>query len=81
MINIREFRPHFGGCRRFAAAGRGLHAAAREREHVDQPAGAAGDVAGAHEGVELVADGWAGAGEELLADSEDRRQQIFLGFA
>jgi hypothetical protein len=35
----------------------------------------------AHEGVELVADGWAGAGKELLADFEDRRQQIFRGFA
>jgi hypothetical protein len=51
--------------------GGGCQAQSGERQHVDQPAGAAGDVVGAQERVEAVTGGWAGAGEELRLGSAD----------
>ncbi|WP_165818372.1 hypothetical protein [Frankia canadensis] len=51
----------------------GLQAEPGEREHVDQPARDAADVAGAEDGVEFAVNGWVGVGEEVFADAEDRR--------
>jgi len=40
-----------------------LEAQSGEREHVDQPAGAAGDIVGAQNCIEFAVDGRAGAAE------------------
>jgi len=45
-----------------------LQTSAGEREHVDQPAGAAGDVAGAEEIVDFAVAVWPGVSEVVLAD-------------
>ena len=56
-----------------AVFGGGAQASAGKREHVDQPARPAGDVAGEEKCVDFAWDGCAGVGEEVFADFEQQR--------
>ena len=53
-----------------------LQLQAGEREHVDEPAGGAGDVASEQKSVDLVVSGRAGVSEVVLAHLEQQRQQV-----
>jgi hypothetical protein len=51
---------------------------AGEGEHVDQPAGAAGDAVGAKDCVEFLAAVQGGVGEEVLTDLEQQSQRVVV---